>query len=185
MVLGPSTHVVVPLVRSAKVGPRVRCSRPFRRLVAARAASLLTLLSLVLEGLEHLQEAWAGAGCAGSGSADGSGGGGSGGARAALGVAQVLVLEGALGLLALELALGLGAVGGLHALVVADQCLAHRGTLGSRGGASRVALSRLAHRLALRAVRHLALVLRAADGAHGALAVNHALGAGSLQHNNE
>jgi len=93
-------------------------------------------------------------------------------ARAAAGVGNV-----ASGLLALQLALGLGAVGGLEALVLAVQFLANRAAAGFGGVASGVAASRLANGLALGAVFLLALVLGAADGADGLLAVNSALSA--------
>jgi len=77
----------------------------------------------------------------------------------------------------LKLALGLLAVGGLDALVVAREFLADRSALGLGGGARGVALGGLANALALGAVILLALLLGAADGADGLLAVNSALGA--------
>ncbi len=80
-------------------------------------------------------------------------------------------------LLALQLALGLLAVGGLHALVVALELLADRRALGLGRGAGGVALGGSTHSLALGAVFLLAVVLGAPDGAHRALAVNNALGA--------
>jgi len=81
------------------------------------------------------------------------------------------------GLLALKFALGLGAVGGLEALVLAVQFLANRAAAGFGSVASSVAASRLADGLALGAVFLLALILGAADGADGLLAVDGALGA--------
>jgi len=81
------------------------------------------------------------------------------------------------GLLALQLALGLLAVGGLDALVVAGEFLADGGALGLGGSAGGVALGGLAHALALGAVILLALLLGAADGADRLLAVDGALGA--------
>jgi len=83
-------------------------------------------------------------------------------------------------LLALQLALGALAVGGLDALVVALQLLAHRAALGLGGGAGGVALSRCTDSLALGAILLLAIVLGAADRAHRALAMHNALGAGGL-----
>lgn len=94
-------------------------------------------------------------------------------ARAALGL-----LAG--GLLALELALGLGAVGGLDALVVADELFANGGALGLGSLAGGVATGRLADRLALGAALALTMVLGAANGAGGLLAVDGALGATRL-----
>jgi len=64
-------------------------------------------------------------------------GDGTSGARAALGLL-------ASRLLALQLALGLGAVGGLGALVEASEFLANRLALGLGGFAGGVAVSRLA-----------------------------------------
>jgi hypothetical protein len=81
------------------------------------------------------------------------------------------------GLLALQLALGTRAVGGLGALAGALQLLAHGRALGFRGRAGGVALGRGANGLALGAVLLLAVVLGAADRAGGLLAVNDALGA--------
>jgi len=78
-------------------------------------------------------------------------------------------------LLALQLALGLGAVGGLGALLVAGEFFADWSTLGLRSLAGGVALGRLADRLALGASLLLTLVLGAADRANGLLAVNGAL----------
>jgi len=83
-------------------------------------------------------------------------------------------------LLALQLALGLGAVGRLNALVEASEFLADRGALGLRSLAGGVATSRLADRLAFGAAFLLALVLGAADGADGLLAVDGALSASGL-----
>lgn len=84
------------------------------------------------------------------------------------------------GSLALQLALGLLAVGGLHALVLAVEFLAHGAALGLGGGAGGVALSGVANSLAGRAGVLLAVVLGATDAANGALAVHDALGAGGL-----
>jgi len=148
------------------------------RLRAARAAlSLSGSLLLVLDGVEHLEEGGDGEGAAGG--AAGVGGLGDGDldvvvlARAALGL-----LAG--GLLALELALGLGAVGGLDALVVAGELLADGRALGLGSLAGGVAAGGLADGLALGAALLLAGVLGAADGADGLLAVDGALGAGGL-----
>jgi len=94
--------------------------------------------------------------------------------------ARAALLLLASGLLALQLALGALAVGGLDALVVAFELLAHRAALGFGGGASGVALSRRAHSLALGAVLLLAIVLGATDRAHRALAVNNTFGASGL-----
>jgi len=66
-------------------------------------------------------------------------------------------------LLALQLALGALAVGGLDALVVAFELLANRAALGFGGSASGVALSRRAHSLTLGAVLLLAIILGAAN----------------------
>jgi len=79
--------------------------------------------------------------------------------------------------LALKLALGLGAVGGLEAFVSANELLANGAAAGFGGRASGVAAGRLADGLALGAVFLLALVLGAADGADGLLAVDGALSA--------
>jgi len=81
---------------------------------------------------------------------------------------------------ALQLALGLGAVGRLYALVEASEFFADRGALGLRSLTGSVATSGLADRLALGASFLLALVLGAADGADRLLAVNRALSAGGL-----
>jgi hypothetical protein len=80
-------------------------------------------------------------------------------------------------LLALQLALGTRAVGGLGALAGALQLLAHGRALGFGGRAGGVALGRGANGLALGAVLLLAVVLGAADRAGGLLAVNDALSA--------
>jgi len=82
--------------------------------------------------------------------------------------------------LALQLALGLGAVGRLDALVLAVEFLAHRAAFGLGSGASGVALSRVADGLARRASLLLAVVLGAADRANRALAVHDAFSASSL-----
>jgi len=91
-----------------------------------------------------------------------------------------VVVDGASRSLALEFALGLGAVGGLEALVAADKFFANGAAAGFGGRASGVATSRLADGLALGAVFLLALVLGAADSANGLLAVNRALSAGNF-----
>jgi len=88
-----------------------------------------------------------------------------------------VVVDVAGGALALKLALGLGAVGGLEAFVPANELLANGAAAGFGGRASGLAASRLADGLALGAVFLLALVLGAADGADGLLAVNSALSA--------
>jgi len=80
-------------------------------------------------------------------------------------------------LLALQLALGLLAVGGLDALVVALQLFAHGRALGLGSRASGVALGGGTHCLALGAVFLLAVVLGAANRANGAFAVHHTFGA--------
>jgi hypothetical protein len=82
--------------------------------------------------------------------------------------------------LALQLALGLGAVGRFYALVEASEFLADRLASGLRSLAGGVATGRLADRLALGASFLLALVLGATDGADRLLAVNRALSAGRL-----
>jgi hypothetical protein len=81
---------------------------------------------------------------------------------------------------ALQLALGLLAVGGLDALVLAIEFLADWAALGLRSRASGVALSGSADSFALRAGVLLAVVLGATDGADGAFAVNGTLGAGDF-----
>jgi hypothetical protein len=96
------------------------------------------------------------------------------------GAARAALLLLARGFLALQLALGAGAVGGLDALVVALELFAHWRALGLGRGAGSVALGGRADGLALGAVLLLAVVLGAADGADGALAVDGALGAGGL-----
>jgi len=146
--------------------------------VAARAAVLLTALVAQVHLVHDLQEGRLGSsglGTVGVGLVDGDEGGALG-ALAALGLLSGL----AGGLLALQLALGLGAVGGLDALVRAFEFLADRGALGLGGGASGVALSRRADGLALGAGLLLAIILGATDRAHRTLAVNGALGARSL-----
>jgi hypothetical protein len=77
--------------------------------------------------------------------------------------ARAALLLLASGLLALQLALGTGTVGGFGALVVAFELLADGAALWLGGGASGVALSRGADGLALGAVFLLAIVLGAAD----------------------
>jgi len=91
-------------------------------------------------------------------------------------VARAALVLSTRGFFALQLALRLGAVGGLDALVEARQFLAHGRTLGFGRFAGGVAMSRLAHRLALGAAFLLALVLGAANGADRLLAVDGALG---------
>ena len=83
-------------------------------------------------------------------------------------------------LLALQFALGLRAVGGLGALVLAGELLADGSALrlGRRTGG--VATCRLADRLALGAVILLTLILGAANRADGLLAMDGALGARHL-----
>ena len=130
---------------------------------SAQAVSALATAVCVLATL-HGQQAAASCGV------------GRGGARAAL----RLVRQRAGRLLALELALGLGAVGGLDALVGAVERLADGRALGLGRLARGVAAGRLADRLALGAAVLLALLLGAADRADGALAVDRALGAGRL-----
>lgn len=153
----------------------------------ARAALLSsTSLLLVLHGVHDLQQRGqstrararrgTSATAVGSSLGDGHLGDGGDGARAALS----LLLSLASRALALQLALGLGAVGGLDALVLAIELLAHGGALGLGSDAGGVAAGRLADSLALRAASQLAQLLGAADGAHGALAVDGALGAGDL-----
>ena len=108
------------------------------RLLARAALSLARGLLRVLKRVEHLEETGDG-GVGGAGRAAGSGGLGDGQldigvlARAALGL-----LAGSL--LALQLALGLGAVGGLDALLEAGELLADGRHLGS--GASQVVWQR-------------------------------------------
>jgi hypothetical protein len=92
--------------------------------------------------------------------------------------AALLLLAGRL--LALQLALGALAVGGLDALVVALKLFADRAAFGFRSSAGSVALSRRADCLALGAIFLLAIVLGAANRANRALAVNNALGASGL-----
>jgi len=82
--------------------------------------------------------------------------------------------------LALQLALGALAVGGLDTLVVALELLADRAALGLGGRAGGVALGGRTHSLALGAIFLLAIILGAADGANRALAVHYTLGAGGL-----
>lgn len=149
----------------------------------ARAAVLLALLSLEGESVHDFQERRLGGSRSRSSSGVGTSGGHSG--LNVLSVASAALLCGSSGVLAstlgtLEFALGLSTVGGLGALLEAAELLANRLALGFRGGASGVANRGLADCLALGASLGFALISRAADGANGALAVNHALGAGSL-----
>ena len=99
-------------------------------------------------------------------------------ARAArrVGGAAELAFLGATGLLASELALGLGAQGGGLALPGALGLLAERRAIGLRGSAGGAAHSGAAHGLALGAALELAHLLGATHGAHRLLAVNFALG---------
>jgi len=145
--------------------------------LARAALSLCAILGGVLEGMHDLNERRSvRAGRLGPASRGGLSDGdlnGASRARAALGLF-------ASRLLALQLALGLGAVSGLGALLVAGELLADGGALGLWSLAGGVAVSRLADRLTLGAAFLLALVLGAADCANGLLAVNSALGAGGL-----
>jgi hypothetical protein len=142
----------------------------------AGAAHLLALLTSVVDSVQHLNEGWG---------VNGSQSGGcicNGGLEVlgVAGAASVLQWSLAGGLLALELALGLGAVGGLGTLVGAGELFANGLALGFWGSASSVADGGLADRLALGASVLLALLLGAADRANGLLAMNSALGARSL-----
>jgi len=94
--------------------------------------------------------------------------------------AFLLVLDVTGGLAALQLALGTRAGGRLGARPRARSLLTEGSTVGLRGDAGRVALSRRADRLTLRARLLLAHVLGAADRALRLLAVDRALGAGGL-----
>jgi hypothetical protein len=145
--------------------------------VGARAAHLLALLASVVDCVQHLDERWCVDGSHGSGCGRNGGLEVLGTAGAARGVLQWGFAG---GFLALELALGLRAVGGLCALVGAGKLLANRLALGFWGSAGGVADGGLADRLALGASILLALLLGAADRANGLLAMNGALGAGSL-----
>jgi len=98
-------------------------------------------------------------------------------ATAAASLLRNIVVGIARWLLALKLALGTSAVGGLQALLAAVQLFADRRALRFRSHAGGVATSRLAHSLALVASQLLAGVLGAADRANRALAVDGALGA--------
>jgi len=150
----------------------------------ARAALRDSVLLLVQDGVEGLQERGLQNGASGTSAASRVGGsngqlGGDGVAAAAARVEHSVVSV-AHRLLALEFALGAGAVGGLQALLAAVQLLAHRRALRLGSHASGVATGRLADGLALVASELLASVLGAADGAHRSLAVNSALSAGNL-----
>jgi len=155
-------------------------------LVGASAAGVLTLLSLVLEVSNQLEE---GHGLSGQGLGDGlvsldhrsldvS--------MRALAASKVSLdmllglLVSASGLLADELALGAGAESGLLALPVALGLLAHRGALGLGGSAGSTALSRSADSLALGAVSRLAEILGATNVALRLVAVDLACSARGL-----
>jgi hypothetical protein len=142
-------------------------------LVRARAALLGGVQLHVVHNFNERRNGGASAG--GTAGRRGDGDGSLNVGRAAR--AALALFELASGLLALQFALGLGAVGGLEALVLADEFLANRAALGFGGSASGVAASRLADGLALGAVFLLALVLGAADGADGLFAMDGALGA--------
>ena len=149
-------------------------------LVRARAALLLAVLGLVVHLVHHFQEGRSVgarrrvASVVGNDHSDLSVGGLS--ARAALRSLRQLASS----LLALELALGAGAVGGLGALVVAIEFLADRAALGLGSLASSVALSGLANGFALGATVLLAQLLGASNRANRLGAVNGALGASHL-----
>ena len=149
-------------------------------LVRAGAALLLAVLGLVVHLVHHFQEGRSVgarrrvASVVGNDHSDLSVGGLS--ARAAFRSLRQLASS----LLALQLALGTSAVGGLGALVVAVEFLADRAALGLGGLAGGVALGRLADGLALGAAVLLAQLLGASNGAHGLGAVDGALGAGHL-----
>jgi len=151
---------------------------------AARAALLLAGLLFGGHGVEDLQEGHLVAlnavlGGVGIGVLDGEGGvaGVARAAGAGAGGATELALLRATGLLAGQLALGLGAQGGGLALPGALGLLAQRRAVGLGGGAGGAAHSRAADGLALGAALQLAHLLGAADGAHGLLAVDFAFGA--------
>ena len=142
----------------------------------ARAALFSTILDLVGDGVEGFQEGRSVGARRRIASVVGLNDGqldGLGGARAAL-----FFLAG--GFLALQLAFGTLAVGGLDALVVAFQFLADRRAFGFGSSAGGVALSGSADSLALGAVFFLAIVLGATNRANGAFAVNNAFSAGGL-----
>jgi hypothetical protein len=145
-------------------------------LAGARAALLGSVLNRVGDGVEGLDErrgVLARAGVARAGCLNNRQLNVASSARAAL-----LFL--ASSLLALELALGALAVGGLDALVVAFEFLANRRALGFGSSAGGVALSGSADSLALGAVFLLAIVLGATNRANRAFAVNGAFSAGGL-----
>jgi hypothetical protein len=100
-----------------------------------------------------------------------------GAAGASTAFAAKFGLLSATGLLAGELALGLGAQGGGLALPGALGLLAQRRAVGLGGSAGGAAHSRAAHGLACGAALQLAHILGAAHGAHGLLTVDLALGA--------
>jgi len=83
-------------------------------------------------------------------------------------------------LLALQLALGTSAIGGLSALVLAIEFLANRGAFRIWGSASGVALRRRANSLAFGARVLFAFISGATNTADWALAMNNALGTRSL-----
>jgi len=150
------------------------------RLVVARAALLRLVLGLVSHRVENFEEAGSVA-AAGLDSSAGIVGLDNGQLhirlRASAASSGLLLAR---RLLALQLALGLGTVSGLDALVVAFEFLAHRAALGLWSRAGGVALSRRANSLALGAVLLLAEILGATNRAHRAFAVHSALGAGGL-----
>jgi len=145
-------------------------------LLRARAALLFSLLSFVCERVESLDER------------HGVSARGRIASIVGLNHSQLNILRTARAalllltsrLLALQLAFGSLTVGGLHALVVAFQFLAHRRALGFGSSASGVALSRGTDSLALGAIFLLAIILGATDRAHRTLAVNNALSTSSL-----
>lgn len=164
-------------------------------MVGARAALVRCIVHHRVHGLDEgrklRERGGVGSGRCGGSSRSSGGGSGSRGvgsvdtslevggvvASAALGLLIGLLAS---GLLALQLALGLGAVGGLDAFVEARQVLADGCALGGGGVAGGVAVSGLAHALALGAAVLLASVLGATNGAHGLLAVDGALRASDL-----
>jgi len=178
IVAKPSLKLVIDAATQSRRTRTRRSKAGKTSLVVARAAlSSSAILRRVLNRVHDFEEG-RGVGASRLGTASGGGLGdgdldGASRARAALGLF-------ASRLLALQLALGLGAVGGLGALLVAGEFFADWSTLGLRSLAGGVALGRLADRLALGASLLLTLVLGAADRANGLLAVNGALGASCL-----
>jgi len=108
---------------------------------------------------------------------NGSHGVGLGRARAALTRGSLSIAR---GLLALQLALGTSAIGGLGAFVLAIKFFTNRRAFRIRSGASGVALWRRANGLAFGARVLLAFVGWATNTADWALAMNNALGTRSL-----